>query len=416
MLLDINWIKNIEAEQTLLWCILIDHLILNEINIQEEDFWDTKHKLIFKAMNALHKNKKLVDIITLKEFLEVKWQLTNVWWLEYIIELPNLVGTTANWYAYQEIIKEKANRRKIIKMARQIENIWFKEEESITENLAKIENISKYMFETFDVKEKDEFANTINYVNKFEDFRDSIKKYNWLLWIKSPYPLIDKYTKWIIAWKVYTIVAYSNVWKSKFSYSYVNHFLKEGKKVMYISLEVDKAMLFANILANYYEKDFNEVLNDKFYYEMWDFENLEIYDDLYKLQDILWMIKYKKPDIVFIDFIQNIQTSWSSEYEKMTEVAQLIQQTAIQTWTTIFSLSQANNESRFKKWESIQPKWSWAIFASSDIIIALYREEKELYLNILKNKYWKTNINFLLNVDFSKGIFNMVEDVQETIS
>jgi hypothetical protein len=66
-------------------------------------------------------------------------------------------------------------------------------------------------------------------------------------------------------------------------------------------------MLFSNLLATYYNKQYYEVLKSDFSYDINDFEKLEIYDDIYKLQDIKTLVKSKMPDIVFIDFIQNIQ-------------------------------------------------------------------------------------------------------------
>jgi hypothetical protein len=78
---------------------------------------------------------------------------------------------------------------------------------------------------------------------------------------------------------------------------------------MYLSLEVDKAMLFSNVLANYYNKNYYDILDPNFFYKMEDFEKLEIYDNIYKLEDIKNIIRVRSPDIVFIDFIQNIQAS-----------------------------------------------------------------------------------------------------------
>jgi hypothetical protein len=78
---------------------------------------------------------------------------------------------------------------------------------------------------------------------------------------------------------------------------------------MYISLEVDEAMLFHNIYSTFTGTPFYEVTRKDSYIEMQDFENLEIYDDVYDLNEIKTLIQSRMPDIVFIDFIQNIQTS-----------------------------------------------------------------------------------------------------------
>jgi hypothetical protein len=59
----------------------------------------------------------------------------------------------------------------------------------------------------------------------------------------------------------------------------------------------------------------------------------------------------------------------------------------------------------------MQPKWSWAIFASSDVILALYKENEELKLNLLKNKFWPNNIKFLVGADFTKLQFRLTEEL-----
>jgi hypothetical protein len=115
------------------------------------------------------------------------------------------------------------------------------------------------------------------------------------------------------------------------------------------------------------------------------------------------------PDIVFIDFIQNIQEKWN-EVEKMTTIAQELQQLAINTWITFFNLSQANNESRFKGSEDIQPKGSGAIFASSDIIFSLRKERWWLYFNIVKNKYWPAFRKFLVIPNETYTAFQILEE------
>jgi hypothetical protein len=83
----------------------------------------------------------------------------------------------------------------------------------------------------------------------------------------------------------------------------------------------------------------------------------------------------------------------------MTTIAQEIQQLAINTWISFFNLSQANNDSRFKESQDIQPKWSGAIFASSDVIFALQKEKWLLHYSIIKNKYWPAFKKFLVIVN-----------------
>jgi len=398
--------NSIESEKWVIGWIMVDWNLINSTVLTENDFYDTIHQKLFKIFLALKKHSKNIDIVTTSDFISTHWLEKQIS-LVYLMELTD-TWTSYNFSHYEQTVKEKSNRRTIIQYAREVEKMWYRESSEMDYVLEKVENISEYVF---DIKPKDSIWDTISYVNSFEEMKDKVNSRNWMLWDKSAYPIIDKYTKWIIEGKVYTLVAYSNVWKSKMSYTYVCDILKKGKKVMYISLEVDKAMLFSNILASYYGKQYHEILNEDFIYDMADFENLEIYDDLYKLEDIKTMIKTKAPDIVFIDFIQNIQASWNSETEKMTKVAQELQQLAINTGITLFNLSQANNESRFKEGENIQPKWSGAIFASSDVIFAMSKTDGQLFFTIAKNKYWPWQKKFLCNANESYTSFKIVEEI-----
>ena len=72
-------------------------------------------------------------------------------------------------------------------------------------------------------------------------------------------------------------------------------------------------------------------MNPDFCFEMGDFENLKIIDDIYNLDEISILIENSPADVVFIDFIQNIQTDLKTEYESMSRVAVQLQRLAIKT-------------------------------------------------------------------------------------
>ncbi len=395
-----------DSEKALLWCMLIDNYIISKIKLKEEDFYNNLYFRLFNSIKAIYELKWKVDILQIKDFLEKKNVLESIWWMTFIVELIEDTPSSANWKIYFDLVKEKSNRRKVINIWRKIEQIGFKTEDDSEHILTKVKNLSENIFEIEDSK----WFNNIDLADKFYDLQERFKKYKWL-WYNSCYPLLDKYTWWIIPWTVQTIVAYSNVWKSSFAYSYIPKLLKDNKKVLFLSNEVMADVLYWNILKTYYKKNLKEVMSEDFYkYFDWDdFKNLVIQDNIYTLDDIKIVIENSDSDVVFIDFIQNINTGLKTEYESMSKVAIELQRLAIKTWKTIFSISQANNESRFKWGDKIQPKGSWAIFASSDIIIAL-TNDWIMKLNILKNKYWKKDITYLVNAEFETLQFKLWED------
>lgn len=235
---------------------------------------------------------------------------------------------------------------------------------------------------------------------------------NWgRLWFTTWYDLIDKYTDWFIKWKVYLIMAFSNYWKTRFAYSLLRSLIKQKKSIRFYSLEVDTWMLFIELIWAVFGIDKNEVMKKL---EDLDISNIEDYislhDEIRRLEDIEKDIYANKPDIAIIDFVQNIEHS-GSEYEKLSEIAVRIQKLAILTGTTIIPLSQVGNESRFAEGNSIMPKWSGALFASSDVIFSLWGKNNEKYLTINKNKYWKAGVNFLVEPNYAISEFNLSEDI-----
>lgn len=225
----------------------------------------------------------------------------------------------------------------------------------------------------------------------------------WRLGTSSPFPLLDKYTQGIIKGKVYTIGGYSNTGKSQFSYEYAQYFLKQWKKVMYFSVEVDTGLLLAYIAKAYYKQNFQDILSGKLVLNKEYFKNLYLYDGISNLDIIIKTIELEKPDVVFLDFVQNLNCPGASEYEKMTKIAVDVQQMAIRNNMVVFSLSQVNNDSRNKDGASTTLKWSGSLFASTDVIFILFEEEWSLKLSITKNKFWKKNKTFDLKIDFETG-------------
>jgi len=246
-----------------------------------------------------------------------------------------------------------------------------------------------------------------NPLEKFNELRAKVKEL-WRLWVDS-WLATDKYTQGLIPWKVYTIWAFSNIGKSKLAYFLAQYQLKAKRKVMFISLEVDTGMLMANLICSAERKKFWDVISGKVDYTPSLYENCAIYDDLYQLEEIISAVELEKPDVCIIDFVQNIRCKGNSEYEKMTNVAQELQSLVIRTNCTLINLSQVNNDSRFNGWDKITLKWSGALFASSDIIFILNRENDKLYLTIAKNKYWQANIKYDVIVDFETGNFRLSE-------
>ena len=258
-----------------------------------------------------------------------------------------------------------------------------------------------------------ENINILKAYDKMNWYAEQMRSNNGMLWYPSQYPALDKFTSWIIPWKVYTIAAYSNVGKSRFSYGYVNHFLKQWKKVLFVSLEVDKWLLLQHLCCNMYDV-YNHELHDGMI-DLEDFKNLYIFDDLYEMWGIEQIILDFKPDVCFIDFVQNISVKNMMWYEGMAFVARKIQELAITTNTTMFCLSQLSNtvarDVSTGKTDFIALKWAWEFVASSDVVLLLRMVDWQMGITVVKTKFAsKPDWEIYLIPNFWKSTFTMNND------
>mgnify|MGYP003296724140 CR=1 FL=1 len=113
---------NLEAEQALLGCVIIDNDIIvtlsDEMKIQ--DFFDRRHQLIFQAMLNLYRGQMQIDFTTLIAELQMKNQLVEAGGAVYLSSLLDAEFTTANVSDYIQIVQDSALKRNVIAAATSI--------------------------------------------------------------------------------------------------------------------------------------------------------------------------------------------------------------------------------------------------------------------------------------------------------
>lgn len=366
--------------------------------------------------------KKLIVVEWMTDFLSIRQYTTNVVWLfnsssegqlRAIKELSNIYSIyfiPDNDEAWKVTI-DKLRALWVRFNLFNLDDYWVKDSNELITSF----NIWEWILEAIYMDSQRPPSNIRLAVDKAKVYRQMYKDNWWKLWFPTWYKYIDELTWWIIKWKTYLVMAFSNVWKTRFAYSLIRWMLREKKKIQFYSLEVDTWMLIIELLSSVYQMSREEVLDKIDNFNLDEIEQyVEIYDHIRSMDDIERNIMETKPDVAIIDFVQNIENKWM-EYEKMTDIALRIQKIGILSWTSMISLSQVNNESRFTDWNTMSPKWSWALFASSDVIISLWAKEWEKFLTITKNKFWPAWTTFMLEVDYAKSIFNMSPDIWERL-
>lgn len=113
---------NLDAEASLLGCILIDGDIQSDLleRLKEDDFYQESHREILSAMKAVYGSRKPVDIVTLTDRLERDAKLEKAGGLQYITELAQITPSAANYKEYFGIVRRDAVNRSLIRAAKNI--------------------------------------------------------------------------------------------------------------------------------------------------------------------------------------------------------------------------------------------------------------------------------------------------------
>ncbi|MDE6791208.1 MAG: replicative DNA helicase, partial [Clostridia bacterium] len=114
--------NNLDAEQALLGCMLIDNGILSDVleNLAEDDFYQESHQFILSAMKLVYYVHKPLDLVTLADKLETEGNLERSGGLSYLTNLTQVTPSSANYSHYYDIVKRDSINRKLIKSAREI--------------------------------------------------------------------------------------------------------------------------------------------------------------------------------------------------------------------------------------------------------------------------------------------------------
>ncbi len=148
--------QNLEAEQALLACLLIDKEAIIKVGdlLRPEDFYKEAHAIIYQTMIELFEKHEPIDILSLANRLEEKGKLEEIGGRSYLVSLANTVPTAAHLLSYAEIIRKKATARRLIQAASEITELAFKEDEEIEKILDQAERklfsvSQRYLKQTF---------------------------------------------------------------------------------------------------------------------------------------------------------------------------------------------------------------------------------------------------------------------------
>ncbi|MCA9331935.1 replicative DNA helicase [Candidatus Saccharibacteria bacterium] len=167
---------DIDTEASVLGAVLIDNDSLIKIadSLDAEDFYDQRHRNIYQSIMELYEANKPIDVLTLSDRLKANGVLADIGGAAYLTELTNFVPTAAHIETYANIVSEKALRRRLLEVNKDLASLTLDETKSLSElieqsesqifrlsqrhikeNIVSIEDVLSASFERLDELHKD---------------------------------------------------------------------------------------------------------------------------------------------------------------------------------------------------------------------------------------------------------------------
>lgn len=383
--------QSIEAEQAVLGCIINNSSKLDEVEayIDVNDFYLDKHKCLFKAIKELVAEEHNVDLITLLEELKCADKLQQTGGVSYITEISS-AGIYSNVIDYAKIVKDKSDRRRLIKTGRDLIAKSYEEKE--------INKVVEYVEDCiYTVSNSKDSAEIVDIGQALEDVLVSIennyKNGGKILGITTGYSEVDKTISGLQKGDFIIVAARPSMGKTAFALN-IGQYASKDSNVAIFSLEMTRKQLMERLLAAKCLIDFGDIktgrLNEKQFSKIamaiGDLGSRKIFidDDATSISDIKAKCRYLKAkkglDVVIIDYLQLIESTGNS-YSREQEIAKIsreLKKLAKKLEITIIALSQLSRapEQRPDHRPLLSDlRESGSIEQDADIIMMLYRDE-----------------------------------------
>ena len=137
---------NSDAERAVLGsAILAPSATLNVISsLNEDDFFEGRHQIIYRAINILFERKSVVDILTVSEVLDNLKELENIGGVSYLQQCADSMVALSSLEFYINIVNDQAVLRRMLTTIRNINRSYLENEvENVNDFIIASENSFK---------------------------------------------------------------------------------------------------------------------------------------------------------------------------------------------------------------------------------------------------------------------------------
>jgi len=246
----INQPNNTDAEASLLGAILIDPESLVKIadNLSTEDFYDPKHRRIYQAVTDLYSENSAIDVLTIADKLKNNDDLDTVGGPSYLTELTNYVPTASHIEQYAEIVAQKALRRRLITVSKEMTELSMDESKKLSELVEEAET------RLFEVSQKHTKQNIISLeevlATSFDRLDELHKDKGQIRGLPTGYKDLDNILAGFQKSDLVVLAARPSMGKTALALNFAHNIaVQSAEPVLMFSLEMSKEQLVDRLLS-----------------------------------------------------------------------------------------------------------------------------------------------------------------------
>lgn len=390
---------NIEAEQSVLGCLLID----NDASVSafgrltDADFYSPVHKTIFTAMKGIYEKSFPIDLVTLSSALTANGKIDSVGGIDYITTLSDIVPSSANLRHYIEILKTFGIKRKLISAANQI----IEQSHTDSDDRTTLGHAEKIVFDIGREGERKDLTQIGGHMAAVMERLDTIQKDPAAVrGLQTGFWGLDKITNGLQKSDLIILAARPSVGKTSLALNIVLNAARKGKKCAIFSLEMSKEQLATRALCGIAGVSLTRALKGELNADEWSkiwrankfLADAQIYVDdnsvITPAEITSKCMRLKREhglDLVMIDYLGLMSGGSAKRESRQVEVAdnsRYMKILAKELEVPVLLLSQLNRGIESRKGADARPvlsdlRESGAIEQDADIVMFIHRDTSE---------------------------------------
>jgi len=384
--LDKFW--SLSAEAGVIGSMILDKDVAPKVLaiIENEDyFYKPEHRILFESLVTLYTAGKPTDPVMLRDELTQRDKLDEVGGVDYIARILDSVPSSANSEYYAGIVKERWHYRQLVGAVENMQQV-------LDEPLNADEQAERIRQLAANLPTNGEPKGCFTLKENAEKVASAIaEKENA---IPTGYRNIDRIITGIRTGELIIIAGRPSMGKSALALGIALNAAKDGKIVLYVSLEmghralIERAVGMAgdlniSLLKRFPQTDkiyerANEAAHGLSKYNLTIHEGLNTPEKLASF--VLKQNKIKKVDIVFVDYLQLMTTKGRVENRvaEISAISRQLKTLAMTEGIPVVALSQLNRECESRTGH--RPRLSdlrdsGSIEQDADIVLLLHRED-----------------------------------------